>query len=62
MGNLDNILISGDMCLKIFHTKWGGYGYAHLPKHIFPRMLGSGITAEEIYTMTVENPARVFCY
>jgi len=62
LGNLKNILISGDMCLKIFHTKWGGYGYAHLPKHIFPRMMLSGITAEEIHTMSVENPRRVFAY
>lgn len=60
MGNVKKILLSGDMCLKIFFTKWGGWGYAHLPQHILPRMRFSGISEKDIYTMTVENPARVF--
>ncbi len=62
LGNLEHILISGDMCLKLFHTKWGGWGYAHIPKHILPRMKGVGITAEQIHTITVENPKRLFAY
>ncbi len=62
LGNVDRLLLSGDMCLKLFHTKWGGWGYSHIPKHIFPRMRGIGITAEQINAMSVENPRRVFCY
>lgn len=60
MGNVRKILLSGDMCLKIFFTKWGGWGYAHLPQHILPRMRASGISDEDIHIMTVENPAEVF--
>ncbi len=62
LGNTDHILISGDMCLKMFFTKWGGWGYAHIPKHIIPRMLLSGITSEQVRRITVENPQRVFSH
>lgn len=60
MGNVNKILLSGDMCLKIFFKKWGGWGYSHIPEHILPRMRSAGISEEDIYTMTVVNPARVF--
>ncbi len=62
LGNADHILLSGDMCLKIFFSKWGGWGYTHLPKHIFPRMRGKNISEENIFLMSVENPKRVFCH
>jgi phosphotriesterase-related protein len=60
LGNINHILLSGDMCLKIFFTKWGGWGYAHLPKNIVPRMKLSGITTDQIDQMTIENPQHVF--
>lgn len=60
LGNVERILLSGDMCLKLFFTKWGGWGYAHLPKNIFPRMRAAGITDEQLHIMAVENPKRVF--
>jgi len=59
LGNIDHILMSGDMCLKVFLSKWGGWGYSHIPKHILPRMRGIGITEEQILRITVENPKRV---
>ncbi len=62
LGNLEHILLSGDMCLKIFFTRWGGWGYAHLPKHIVPRMLSAGIHPEQIHQMTALNPQRVFSH
>ena len=60
LGNVNKILLSGDMCLKLFFKKWGGWGYAHIPEHIIPRMRSAGISDEDIHTMTVVNPARVF--
>jgi phosphotriesterase-related protein len=59
LGNVDRILISGDMCFKICFKRWGGWGYSHIPKHIVPRMRRAGITAEQIQTITVENPKRM---
>jgi len=62
LGNEDRILISGDMCFKFCFTKWGGWGYAHIPKHIVPRMKKAGITDEQIYKIMVENPKRAFAF
>ncbi len=62
LGNTNNILISGDMCLKIMLSKWGGVGYINIPKYVLPEMVVLGIDKEQIYTITVENPKRVFCH
>lgn len=59
LDNVDKILISGDMGYKILLTKWGGWGYSHIPKHIIPRMKQVGITEEQIYKITIENPKRL---
>jgi len=60
-GNIEKILISTDICMKIFLTKWGGYGYSHIINHIIPRMLQAGITQEQIDIMTIENPRKLLC-
>ena len=62
MGNLDHLLLSGDLCLKIFFKRYGGWGYEHIPKHIVPRMRKNGISEEFIQQMTVENPKRLLSY
>lgn len=61
-GNIEYILISHDICFKILLTKWGGWGFAHIGKHIIPRMKQFGITNEQIYKMTVENPKRLLSF
>jgi len=58
-GNIDNILISHDICFKILLTKWGGWGYGHILKHIIPRMLDAGISNEEIFKIIKENPKKL---
>lgn len=62
MGNVKNILLSGDLCMKIFFIKYGGWGYAHIPKHIVPRMRNNGISAEAIHQITIENPKKVLSF
>jgi phosphotriesterase-related protein len=62
LGNEDRILISHDMCFKICYTRWGGWGYAHIPKNIIPRMRLAGISDEQIHKITVENPRRVLAF
>jgi phosphotriesterase-related protein len=57
-GNLENILISQDVCFKICLTKWGGYGYAHILENIVPRLIQEGLTEEQIRTILIENPKR----
>lgn len=62
MGNVGNLLISGDLCLKIFFKRYGGWGYEHIPKHIVPRMRKNGISNESIHQITVENPKRLLSF
>lgn len=58
-GNIDNILISQDICFKILFTKWGGWGYGHILKHIIPRMLDVGINKEDIFKIIKKNPKKL---
>jgi phosphotriesterase-related protein len=57
-GNLKNILVSHDNCMKIKLTRWGGHGYAHILENIVPRLLREGVTSEQVETILVENPKR----
>ena len=61
-GNIEHILISQDTCFKICFTKWGGWGYAHILKHIVPRMKKAGITVEQIHKIISENPKRLLSF
>lgn len=54
------LLLSQDICLKISLTKYGGYGYAHILKHIIPEIETKGVTKKQINIMLVENPKRLF--
>ena len=59
-GLLDRILISQDICYRKLLVANGGWGYAHILKDVLPRFESNGITREEIRTMMVVNPQRVF--
>ena len=58
LGYLNRVLLSCDLCLKqLLHT-YGGWGYDHVLKNIVPMMEDEGITAQQIHTLLVENPAN----
>ena len=57
-GYVNHILLSHDVCWKMLMVEYGGWGYAHLSKHIEPRLLESGVSADDIHAMRVSNPAR----
>ena len=59
-GYLHSILLSQDVHLKIMLTAYGGWGYAHILKTFVHRMRAHGITDDQITTMLVENPKRLF--
>lgn len=59
-GYLEQILISQDVCFSVCYVKNDGYGYAHILNNILPELKASGITDEEISTIMVENPKRLF--
>ena len=57
-GYIDHILLSHDVCYKTLLVEYGGWGYAHLTKHIEPRLRDAGLTDLQIDAMRVANPAR----
>ncbi len=59
-GCLEQLLISQDLCAQVCYKKNGGYGYDNLLKRIVPMFREAGITDEQIRTIMVENPKRVF--
>lgn len=59
-GFLERILISQDVCSKKHLTKYGGWGYGHILNNVIPMFKENGITDEDIRTIMIENPKRVF--
>jgi phosphotriesterase-related protein len=59
-GYLHRILLSQDVHLKIMLTAYGGFGYAYILKCFVQRLRSHGVTEEQITTMLVENPRRLF--
>lgn len=59
-GYINQLLLSQDVWLKMMWVQFGGYGYAHILKHFVPRLKKLGITQEQIDTILIENPKRVF--
>lgn len=59
-GYINQILLSQDVFLKMMLTKYGGNGYGYILKHFLPRLKSLGINDQQIYTLLVENPQRVF--
>ena len=57
-GYIGQVLLSCDLCLKNLMHKYGGWGYDHVLTNIVPMMEDEGITADEIRTLLVENPAN----
>lgn len=60
LGYTKQILISQDIWNKTQRRKYGGWGYAHILDNTLPVMRVKGITEDEIRTLMVENPARLF--
>jgi len=57
-GYADRILQSHDVCLRSHLRGHGGGGYDFLLTDFLPRLRGSGVSAEEIGIITVDNPRR----
>ncbi len=59
-GGVENLLISQDVCFQKCYKLNGGYGYDDILTNILPKFRAAGITDDQIYTIMVENPQRVF--
>jgi phosphotriesterase-related protein len=59
-GYIHSLLLSQDVFLKMMLTRYGGYGYGHILKHFVPRLKRHGITLDQIHTLLIDNPRKVF--
>jgi phosphotriesterase-related protein len=53
----DRILISQDICQKVYLRRYGGAGYAHIVENVIPLMRRRGMAEDEIRMLTIANPA-----
>ncbi len=59
-GLIDRLLLSQDVFLKMMLTRYGGFGYGYILRHFVPRLRRHGVTDDEMRTLLVANPRRVF--
>ena len=59
-GYLPNILLSTDICRRQDLKSFGSYGYVHLFETFIPKLKKLGITDDEINTVLIDNPKRIF--
>ena len=61
-GFIQQVLISQDIWNKHQRVKYGGWGYDHILRNTIHVMLEKGMTREQVETIMVENPRRVFTF
>jgi phosphotriesterase-related protein len=61
-GFIDRILISQDIWNKHQKASYGGWGYDHILRNAVPVMRAKGMSEEQIRTILVENPKRIFAF
>jgi phosphotriesterase-related protein len=60
-GYESRILITNDLCLKQMLRSYGGWGYAHILRHIVPMMEDEDISRRNIDLLIKTNPAAWLC-
>lgn len=58
-GHADRLLLSHDVCHNNQLRVNGGNGYLHLLDTFLPALRAAGVTEEDVYQITVVNPARI---
>jgi phosphotriesterase-related protein len=58
LGCIDKLLMSQDVCSKVYTRTYGGYRYDHIQRTIIPMLKRSGVSDAEIERMMVDNPLR----
>ncbi len=59
-GFINQLLLSQDVFLKTMLTRYGGHGYGYILRHFVPRLRRHGISGEQLETLMITNPQRVF--
>ena len=61
-GHGSQIVISHDIAMKYLLVRYGGAGYAHILDNVVPLMERMGFKEEDIQTILVDTPARLFAF
>jgi phosphotriesterase-related protein len=59
-GHLEQILLSGDVCMKSHLHAYGGKGYDHVLLTFIPTLKEAGVSQEEIDCMLITNPWNAY--
>ncbi|TDL78351.1 phosphotriesterase [Palleronia sediminis] len=54
----DRILLSQDVFIKMMLTRHGGNGYAHVSRHVLPRLARLGLGPADLRMLMQDNPRR----
>jgi len=58
-GHVERILLSQDVCHDSQLRRYGGNGYTYLAETFVPRLRVAGVSADDIRTITIDNPRRL---
>ena len=58
-GHADRVLLSQDVCHNQQLRHYDGNGYTYLQETFLPRLRARGVSAAEIYHLTIANPTRI---
>ncbi len=58
-GYADQLVLGQDIGVRTRYRRWGGWGYDHLLRHVAPLLRDLGVTAHDVDSMLVANPARL---
>jgi phosphotriesterase-related protein len=61
-GFIDQLLVSQDVCSKMYLKTYGGPGYDHILRNVFPMMKRAGISDSDLDKLTVQNPSRALSF
>lgn len=58
-GNVEQVLLSQDVCHDSQLRRYGGNGYTYIADAFPPRLREAGVSDDEIRTITIDNPRRL---
>ena len=61
-GYVEQLLLSSDLCRRSFYHANGGFGYDYVITKFVEQLLDIGVSQSNIYTILVDNPARVLAF
>jgi phosphotriesterase-related protein len=61
-GHGRQVLMAHDICFKVRLQRYGGHGWAHILRHIVPRLRKKGLGDKEVWALIAENPTRAVTF